>query len=232
MDLIGRGIREALELLIQRDPLVLDAALRSIWISVSAVALAGLLGTALGLLLARLAVPGRWLIVLLCRTGMGLPTVLIGLLGYALLSRRGPLGGLDLLFTPWAIVGGEFLLAFPLVVTLTHGALARQDPRIAETALTLGAGPLRRGLTYLSEVRLAVALALLTAFSRCFSELGIAMMVGGNLKFRTRTLATATALETAQGEFSRGVAMSLILLFIGLLVTLLVGVLERANRSD
>ena len=231
MDLIGQGIFEALELLLRRDPLVLDAAGRSIWISTLAVATAGGLGTALGLLLARIAVPGRGLIVLLCRAGMGLPTVLIGLIGYALLSRRGPLGELDLLFTPWAIVAGEFCLALPIVITWTHGALTRLDPRVAETARTLGAGPLRRALTYLSEIRLATALALLTAFSRCVTELGIAMMVGGNLKFRTRTLATATALETAQGEFSRGVAMSLILLLLALVVTLVLGLLGRSERS-
>ncbi|REJ98816.1 MAG: ABC transporter permease subunit, partial [Planctomycetota bacterium] len=172
---------------------------------------------------------GRGLLVIGFRAGMGIPTVLIGLVCFAMFSRRGPLGALELLYTPWGIVVGEFLLALPIVVTWTHGALAALDPRVAETACTLGAGPLRRWATYISEVRLAIALALLTAFARCFTELGIAMMVGGNIKYRTRTLSTATALETAQGEFARGVAMSLVLLVMALLLTVAITLLMRAR---
>ncbi|REJ90154.1 MAG: ABC transporter permease subunit, partial [Planctomycetota bacterium] len=172
---------------------------------------------------------GRGLLVIGFRAGMGIPTVLIGLVCFAMFSRRGPLGALELLYTPWGIVVGEFLLALPIVVTWTHGALAALDPRVAETVCTLGARPLRRWATYISEVRLAIALALLTAFARCFTELGIAMMVGGNIKYRTRTLSTATALETAQGEFARGVAMSLVLLVMALLLTVAITLLMRAR---
>jgi tungstate transport system permease protein len=173
----------------------------------------------------------RSLILVLFRAGMSVPTVLIGLLCYALLSRRGPLGGLDLLYTPVGILLGEFCLALPIVVTWTHGAICGLDPRVGETAFTLGAGRLRRWRTCLSEARLGVMLALLTAFARCFTELGIAMMVGGNIKFRTRTLTTATALETARGEFARGVAMSLILLGLAAVVTVLVAWFGRRERE-
>ena len=162
---------------------------------------------------------------------MALPTVLIGLLCYAVLSRRGPLGGLELLYTSWGVVIGEFMLALPIVVTWTHGAIRNLDRRAGETALTLGAGPLRRWLTYLSETRLSIVLALLTAFARCFTELGIAMMVGGNIKYRTRTLATATALETARGEFASGFAMSLILLAMAMLITAAIAWLGRAEKD-
>ena len=230
--MIRDGIRDALKLLLLRDPAVIDAAAHSLWISSLAVGAAALIGTGLGLLLARKTFPGRNTLIILCRVGMSVPTVLIGLLIFGLLSRRGPLGGLELLYTPWAIVIGEFFLALPIITTLSHGAFQRLDPRVAETALTLGAGPLQRSMTYLLETRLTLVLAVLTAFSRCFTELGIAMMVGGNLPGRTRTLTTATALETSRGEFARGVAMSLILLLIALLVSLAVALFDRHDRQE
>jgi tungstate transport system permease protein len=231
MELLWDGLRGAFTLLLQRDPLVLDAAARSLYLSSAAVAAATVVGVPLGSVLALGNLPGRSLAVLLLRAGMALPTVLIGLLGYALLSRRGPLGGLDLLYTPWGIILGEFCLALPIVAAWTHRALRSLDPRAAETARTLGAGLFRRWRTYLSETRQALFLALLTAFARCFTELGVAMMVGGNIKYRTRTLTTATALETARGEFARGVAMSLILLLMAGLVTALMAWLSRADND-
>jgi tungstate transport system permease protein len=222
MQLLWDGLTEAIRLLVERDALVIGAAWRSLWISVVSVAVAGMFGVVIGSLLARKTFAGRSVMVLLFRAGMSVPTVFIGLVCYAMLSRRGPLGGLDLLYTPSAIVLGEFCLAMPIIVTWTHGAIRGLDPRVAETAWTLGAGRLRRWWTYLSEVRLAIVLAMLTAYARCFTELGIAMMVGGNIKYRTRTLTTATALETGRGEFARGVAMCLILLLAALIVTVLV----------
>ena len=232
MDLIWHGGREALDLLVRLDPQVLDAAARSLWISVLAVGLAALVGVPLGTMLARLSFPGRGLVVLLFRAGMAFPTVFIGMVCYALFSRRGPLGPLELLYTPWAIVVGEFLLALPLVVSISQGAVRSLDPRVGETACTLGAGLLMRWRTYVSEARVGITLAVLTGFSRCVTELGIAMMVGGNIRDRTRTLATATALETAKGEFARGMAMGFILLAIATGVTLLIVYLGRAEQDE
>lgn len=225
--MIREGILEALQLLLWLDASVIDAATRSLWVSIVAVVTAAVAGISIGLLLARKEFPGRSLLVLLFRVGMSVPTVLIGLLCYGLLSRRGSLGELELLYTPSAIILGEFFLALPIVATLTHGAITRLDPRAFETARMLGAGTIQRAMTYLREARLAIMLAVLTAFSRCFTELGIAMMVGGNISGRTRTLTTATALETARGEFASGVAMSLILLSIAMLVTLAIALLSR-----
>ncbi|MEQ8208926.1 MAG: ABC transporter permease [Lacipirellulaceae bacterium] len=217
MSLLWNSLREAFSLVLSGDPLVLQAAWRSVWISTTAVGLAALFGIPLGILLARKQFPGRGLAVLLARVMMALPTVFVGMVCYALFSRRGPLGPLELLYSPWGIVAGELLLAFPIIVGLTHGAVRSLDPRVGETAFTLGASPLKRGLTYLSEARTGVLLAVLTAFARCVTELGIAMIVGGNLKDRTRTLATATALETGRGEFERGLAMSSLLLLVALI---------------
>jgi tungstate transport system permease protein len=226
---IREGIQEALQLLLRLDDSVIDAATRSLWVSGVAVVTASVVGISIGLCLARRRFPGRSILVVLFRVGMSVPTVLIGLLCYGLLSRRGALGEFELLYTSTAIILGEFFLALPIVVTLTHGAITRLDRRIFETARTLGAGTVQRTLTYLGEARLAIMLAVLTAFSRCFTELGIAMMVGGNIMGRTRTLTTATALETARGEFASGVAMSLILLSIAMLVTLTIAVLSSGT---
>lgn len=220
MELWSDALREAWGMLRSGDLLVLDAAWRSLWISAAAVLLGALIGVPLGCACARGRLPGGRALVVGARVGMGLPTVLIGLGGYALLSRRGPLGALELLYTPWGVVLGELCLALPILLAWTHGAVRAQDERLAETVRTLGARPVRRAWTYLSEARGALLLALLSAFGRCATELGVAMMIGGNLKFRTRTLATATALETSRGEFARGLAMSSLLLVIALVVTL------------
>ncbi len=231
MEMILSGITEAIQLLVSGDALVFDAAWRSIWVSTTAVLIATILGISIGTLLARRRFIGRGLLVTLFRGLMGVPTVLIGLIGYALLARQGPLGTLELLYTPWGIVLGEVILAVPIITSLTHGGIKNLDRRIPETARMLGAGPVQRWKTYLSEARLPIILAILTAFARCFTELGIAMMVGGNLKFKTRTLSTSTTLETARGEFSRAVAMSLILLAIAICITVVIALVSREDES-
>ena len=229
MHFLWDGLAGAFTLLCSGDLQVWDAVWRSISTSLAAVLLASSVGIPVGSLLARRSFFGRNTLVLVARAGMSLPTVLIGLLCYAVFSRRGPLGGMDLLYTQPGIVVGELALALPIIISWTYSSVRDLDPRIPETAKTLGASPLRRWWTYLSETRLDISLATLTAFARCFTELGVAMMIGGNIKMRTRTLTTATALETARGEFDRGVAMSLILLLIALCVTLLVASLNRTQ---
>ena len=232
MEFIWNGIIEAFKLILAADPQVLDAAWRSIWISTTAVSLAAVVGIAIGSLLARANFRGRILLIILFRAGMGIPTVLIGLIGYALLSRQGPLGMLELLYTPVGIVLGEFALALPIIVSLTHAAITNLDPRVYETAVMLGASPWQRLKTYLGETRLSITLALLTAFARCFTELGIAIMIGGNIKSITRTLATATTLETARGNLSRAVAMSLVLLLMAIVMTTLISLLSTPRSQE
>ena len=230
MELFVEGLSEAYQLIVSLDPMVTGASLRTVWISTLAVALAAIFGLPAGTFLARIRFPGRQLVVLLFRGGMAMPTVFVGLICYGLFTHHGPAGSLRLLFEPWAIVVGEFVLALPIILSITHGAISSLDVRVGETALTLGAGALRRWRTYISEARRGVMLAILTAFARCVTELGIAMMVGGNIRGRTRTLATATALETGQGEFARAMAMGLILLFIAVLVMVVIVGLSREDR--
>lgn len=230
--MIRDGIVEAIQLLISGDSQVFDAALRSVWVSIFAVLLASLFGISFGIVLARKKIWGHQLLILAARVGMSVPTVLIGLLLYAVFSRRGVLGPLELLYTPTAIVIGEFFLALPIITSLTHAAVSRLPTVAFETAKTLGAGPIKRALVYLNEARLAIVLAILTAFSRCFTELGIAMMVGGNLAGRTRTLTTATALETARGEFARGMAMCFILVLIAIITTICIALMSRTPKEQ
>lgn len=231
MPFIIDGLQAALRAIFSGSPEIYSAAWRSFWISSVAVAAAATVGIPLGVWLARREFLGRQVIIELFRAAMALPTVFIGLVCFAMFARNGPLGPLEMLYTPWAIVVGEMLLAFPLIVSLTQGAIKALDERIGETAMTLGAGPGRRFWTYLSEARTGVKLALLTAFSRCVTELGIAMMVGGNLKGRTRTLSTATAMETSKGEFATGLAMGILLLCIALAVTFAISWISREDEK-
>lgn len=128
MTLIWESLREALQLIFSGDPVVFGAALRSLWISGLAVGVAAMIGLPLGTMLARLRLPGRQFLVLLFRAAMAVPTVFIGLVCFALFDRRGPLGPIEWLYTPWVIVVGEFALALPLVVSISHGAVKSLDP--------------------------------------------------------------------------------------------------------
>jgi len=229
--LLWDGMVEAVRLLSSFDPLLLDATWRSLWVSVLTICAAALIGLPVGVVLARRRFWGRDSVILAARVGMAMPTVVLGILGYALFSRRGPLGTADLLYTPWAIVFCELLLALPIIISISHGAIKALDPKVGHTALTLGASVLRRCWTYLSEARIGVVLAVLTAFARVVTELGIALMVGGNISGHTRTLTTAIALETGKGEFGRGLAMGGVLLIMALGVTVGIASLGRQTTE-
>lgn len=230
MDFLWEGVEEAVRLIARGDRAVLHAAYNSVVCTLTAVLLAAALALPYGAWLALCRPPLARTQVLLLRWGMFTPTVVVGLVVYGLLSRQGPLGSIDQLYTQQAIVAGEFLLAFPVLGALTHAAVAQLDPVVAETARTLGAGRARTLLTVLGEVRLPLAAALLTAFARCFSELGVAVTVGGNLELETRTLASTVVLDLSRGRFGAALAPGLILLGIALLVMLVAGRLERERR--
>ncbi len=231
MNLLLEGLWEALYLIRTFDKQVLDAALRSCWITSLAILLAASIGIPVGYFIG--SGKGMWfrLVEQLFRSAIALPTVFVGLICYMLLSRQGVAGPLDLLYTPWAIVMGEVILALPIIVSMSAVAIRSLDERIVETAATLGASRWRQAQTMVYESRAGVVLAIVTAFGRCVTELGIAMMVGGNIKSQTRTLATATALETGQGEFARALAMGVILLIMALAVTLIIGWLSSLSSK-
>ncbi len=232
MDMIWQGIHDAFSLTIQRDPAIVKAAILTLQVSLSAVLLATAIGLPLGAIVGNKNFWGRNIIVIFFRTGMGIPTVFVGLICFAMFSRQGPLGQFQLLYSPQAIAIGEFLLALPIIFSMTQGAVSSLDRRVADTAQALGAGPIRKLVTLISEARIGVVLGIFTALARCLTELGIAVMVGGNIANRTRTLATATALETSRGEFARGIAMGIILLSMSLSFTLFLAILTRKKNSE
>jgi tungstate transport system permease protein len=195
---------------------LLHATLLSLRVSVAATLIAALGGVPLGAWLGTARFRGRRAVVVASNTLMSTPTVLIGLLTYAAFSRRGPLGVLGLLYSPTAMVIGEALLAAPMFVALTRGAVETLDPRARETALTLGAGRARTLAVLVREAAPALWAAALSVFGRVVSELGIALMVGGNIRGETRTLTTAMALATSRGDFELATALGGVLLVVAL----------------
>ena len=221
MDFYLESLWRAAQLLSRLDPEIRDIAMRSVRISASATLLAAGVGVPLGACVALAQFRGKKALVTTLSTLMGLPTVIVGLLLYGLLSRQGSLGALGLLFTPSAIIVAEWLLSLPIITRLTIAAVEAVDPRVHATALTLGASRLQAYLKVLGEARAAVAAAVVTGFGRAISEVGAAMIVGGNIRGVTRTLTTAVALETSKGNFSFALALGLILLSIFFVLNLL-----------
>jgi tungstate transport system permease protein len=210
-----------------RDALILllsgDAALWSIiWLSLKTTLIALLLAAppavVLGYALAHSAFPGRRGLIWLAQATLAVPTVLIGLLLYLMLSRQGPLGNLHWLFSQPGIVAGQVLIAVPVLLAFTLASVQAIDPRLAETAVSLGASRWRVMCTILHEARFGVMAAVINGFGRVISEVGCAMMVGGNIEGATRTMTTAIALETSKGEFAQGIALGIVLIALALLI--------------
>lgn len=232
MGFLWEGVEEALRLIAQGDARVLHAVWVTLLCTVTAILLAALVAIPYGAWLGLYRPRAYGLQVFLLRVGMFVPTVVVGLLVFGLLSRQGPLGWLDSLYTKQAIVAGEFLLAFPILGTLTHAAVRNRRGIPLETALTLGAGRWRALFTMLNEVRLPLVAAFLAAFARCFSELGVAIPVGGNLELHTRTLASTIVLDLSKGEFGKALAPGLILIALACVIaTIAFFLLEREKHQ-
>jgi tungstate transport system permease protein len=168
---------------------------------------------------------------LLLNSLMAMPTVVIGLLVYGFLSRQGPLGSFGLLFTPKAMIMGQAILATPVIANYTLSAIRGADERILPTARTLGASNLQSMILLAREVRFGLVAAIIAGFGRVVSEVGIAMMLGGNIRMYTRTMTTAIALETSKGEFAFGLALGLVLIVISLAVNLILTVAQESHRA-
>jgi len=200
-----------------------DAALWGIvWISlktgVAALLLAAPLAVVLGYAIASYRFPGRRIAIWLVQAALSLPTVLIGLLLYLMLSRQGPWGSLQWLFSQPGVILGQFAIAMPVLVAFTLAAVQAADPRYAETAIAHGASGWRTMFTVLHEVRFGVMAAVISGFGRVISEVGCALMVGGNIAGETRTITTAIALETSKGDFAQGIGLGMVLIVIALLM--------------
>ncbi len=208
---------------------VLSATWLSLAISAAAVAIAAVPGVPLGAWLGLSRSRWRAPIVLAARVGMSFPTVLIGLLVYGVVSRHGPLGRFELLFTPHAIVIGEVLLAAPMIVALGETATSSLDPRFRETVAALRLSRARAVWLACVERREAIGVALFAAFARCVTELGVALLVGGNLRGETRTLTTAIALETSRGDFDRAMRLGWVLVALAVGLNATTAILQRGT---
>jgi len=227
MDFLLEGFVQAFHLLLSGHEETYSAVWTTLRVSTGSILACLILGLPAGFILGFVEFPGRKFLRTVSDTLLALPTVVVGLTVYAFITQRGPLGGFGLLFTQPAIVVGQTLLALPIVVSLTASALESLDARLGLTLRTLGADRRQVALTSLREAGYALLAAAATAYGRIISEVGVAMMLGGNIKYHTRTITTAMALETNKGEFAMGLALGLVLLLIAFSVNALLALLKR-----
>jgi tungstate transport system permease protein len=230
MELIWAGIRQAIDLLVGLDPEVLGITWLSLQVAATSTGLALLVGIPLGMLIALARFPGRALVISLVNTGMGLPPVVVGLFVSIWLWRSGPLGLLELLYTPTAIVIAQFVIAAPIVTGLTLAAVQQIPAKFRLQMVALGASRRQFLRLLLHEARLPMLAAVMAGFGGVISEIGASMMVGGNIRGQTRVLTTATVMETAKGSFDVAIALSLILLAVTFLVNYALTALQQRRR--
>ena len=224
---LWHGLTKAIELIITLDSEVIDIAGRSLTISVTSAILASLICLPLGSLIHFHRFRGKRFLINLLQTFYSVPTVAVGLFVFVLFSRSGPLGGLNILFTPTIMVLGQMLLITPILLGLTISALSGVDKSIADTARSLGASGWQTAVIILREARFAVTAAVIMGFGRAISEVGIALMVGGNIKGFTRVITTAISLETSKGDLELSLALGLILIFIALIINTILSRIQQ-----
>lgn len=229
MNYLFQGFLKALELIISFDTEVYSIAVRSLGISLIAIILASFVSIILAFVIHDSQFRGKNIVINILNSLLAVPTVVVGLFVFAVLSRHGPLGNLNYLFTVNAIIFGQFLLAVPLITTLIINVLKESEKQIVDTALSLGATKYQAYVLLLKELRYGVFGAIAAGYGRIVSEVGISMIVGGNIHRVTRTLTTAIALETSRGDFAFSIALGVILLFIALVINFAIGHLRVRN---
>ena len=231
MEYLVDAFGDSVQLIFSLDREIYGIVGRSVFFALTATFLAALFGVPIGFLVGTKRFRGRSGLLTVMNTLMALPTVVIGLLAYGFLSRRAPLGFLDLLFSPTAVIIGEFILSLPIIANLTVSAVQAVDPRAILTAKTLGAGRAMTAWTILMEARFSLLAAIIAGFGRAVSEVGSAMMLGGNIRFYTRTMTTSIALETSKGEFGFGLALGFFLLLVVFSINILFHFLQVKDRQ-
>ncbi|MFC1914479.1 ABC transporter permease [Chloroflexota bacterium] len=224
---IWHGLLKAIELIIAFDPEVMQIAGRSLRISITSAILASIICLPLGSLINFHQFHGKRFLINLIQTFYSIPTVVIGLFVFVFISRSGPLGGLGLLFTPTAIVIGQMILITPILLGLTISALSGVDKALIDTARSLGASSLQTVIVVLREARFAVMAAVIMGFGRAISEVGISLMIGGNIRGFTRVITTAISLETSKGDLELSIALGIILIFIALVVNIVMNRIQQ-----
>lgn len=230
MNYFAESLMAAVQLLLYLDADVWQIIITSVMISVIAAILAAVLAVPAGVMMAVNNFPGKNSLQHLLNTLMAMPTVVIGLLLYGLLSRMGPLGDWGLLYTPTAIITAQAILIFPIMMNLTITAVKGADPRLLPTLKSLGADRRQQTLQIMRTVRLAILIAIISGFGRAIGEVGAAMMLGGNIEGYTRTMTTAIALETSKGEFELALALGIVLLLLAFLLNFTLSALDKRLR--
>jgi tungstate transport system permease protein len=232
MDEIITGITQAFNLIITLNPEVLQIAALSVYISLAATILAACISIPLGGLIHFREFRGKRTLKMIIQTLYSVPTVVVGLLIYLLLSRSGPLGFLGLLFTPEGMILGQMVLIIPITTGLVISALSGVDRNISDTLVSLGVTEFQSIVQIVKEARLAILSAVILAFGRAISEVGVAMMIGGNIAGQTRVLTTAIALQTGMGDFGFSIALGIILLAIALVIVVAMNLITSGLSAE
>ena len=231
MGTLLQAVIEALRLVVSLDGSVLEYAARSLTIALVATLLASLLGVPAGVWLAEVDFRGKRVVVTVLNTLLSVPTVVVGLLVYAFISRQGPLGELGLLFTVPGIVAGEVMLILPLITAFTLAAVSRVDRDVRRTALSLGASASQALHAVVRESRFGILAAVIAAFGRVVGEVGVATILGGNADAFTRTITTAIVLEVNMGRFELAMALGIVLLALSFGINVLLQLVQGEERS-
>jgi tungstate transport system permease protein len=230
MQLIWEGFIEALGLLLGGDGEIYEIAARSLVVSGLALGAAVVLGIPLGGVVALTAFPGRRFVVAVVNTGMAAPPVVVGLLVALLLTRNGPFGELRLLYSTWAMVIAQIIIALPIVAGLSLAALQQLDGGLRRQIAALGAGRLQAFFLQLREIRVALLAVVMAAFGAIISEVGAVMMVGGNISGQTQVLTGAIVQETRMGRFSTAIALAIILIALAFSANLAMTIVQQGRR--
>ncbi|MCZ6155788.1 ABC transporter permease [Campylobacter ureolyticus] len=230
MDFILDGIYEALRLLISFDEETYFAIKTTLYSSFFSIIIALIIGMPLGFCLGYFNFFGKKFLRILSDTGLAMPTVAIGLILYALFSNRGPLGNLGLLFTLKAVIIGQICLSLPIVISLTASVIENMEIKHLRLIKSYHLRGYKQILTVLFENRYPLMVVIATTYGRIVAEVGVAMMVGGNIKWHTRTITTAISLETNKGEFAMGIALASVLITIAFLVNLFIYALKKFDK--
>lgn len=225
------GFREAFRLLVTLDDEVLGITLRTVQVSGTSTLISVLLGIPAGTVVALRRFWGRGFLVSLINFGMGLAPVVVGLAVWLCFTRYGPLGMLDMLYTPTAMIGAQTIIAFPVVTGLTLAGIQSINPKLRLQMLALGATRFQYLLLLIWEARLSILAAVIAGFGRVISEVGASMMVGGNIRGYTRVLTTATVLEVSKGQFELAIALSVILLLLNFFVVSVMSHLQQREKK-
>ena len=227
MDELWQGFIQAIHLIVSLDPEILEITGRSLTFAVTSCGISSLLCLFLGSVIHFNEFHGKRALINVIQTFYSIPTVVVGLFVFVFLSRSGPLGEWGWMFSPAAIIIGQVLLVIPVILGLVLSALGGVDKAVNETAVSLGASGFQAAVLVVREARYAILTAVIMGFGRAISEVGLSLMVGGNIKGFTRTITTAISLETSKGDIELSIALGIILIFLALVINVVLNRLQQ-----